>query len=78
MSKAIIVEKIRDGESRSEQTELRGMIILEQSGVKASGEKRGRSEQRKKITEREKSGSKRGKKSIVRRSERRVIKVVWI
>ena len=44
MSGAIIVEQIRNGEIRLEQTELRGMIILEQSGVKASGEKRGRSE----------------------------------
>ena len=54
------------------------MIILEQSGVKASGEKRGRSEQRKNITEREKSHYKREKKTVVRRSEQRVRKVVWI
>ena len=39
-------EKIRDRASRPEQTELRGMIRLEQSGVKTSREKRGRSEQR--------------------------------
>ena len=52
MIRAIIVEQIRDGESRSEQTELRGMIRLEQSRVKASGKKRGRSEQSKNITER--------------------------
>ena len=39
MSGAIIVEHIRDEESISEQTELRGMIRLEQSGVKASDEK---------------------------------------
>ena len=37
MSGAIIVEHIRDGKSRYEQTELRGMIRLEQSRVKASG-----------------------------------------
>ena len=39
MSGAIRVEKIRDGESRLEQTDLRGMIRLEQSGVRASGGK---------------------------------------
>ena len=38
MSASIIVEKIRGGLSRSEQTYLRGGIRLEQSGVKASGE----------------------------------------
>ena len=64
MSGAIIVEHIRDRASRSEQTELRGvirleqtdlrgMVIFEQSGVKASGEKRGRSERSENITERE-------------------------
>ena len=37
---------------------MKGMIILEQSGVKESGEKRGRSEQSEKITEREKSPAK--------------------
>ena len=37
MRVAIIVEHIRYGSSISEQTELRGMIRLEQSGVKASG-----------------------------------------
>ena len=35
----IRVEHIRDEESRSEQIELRGMIRLEQIGVKASEEK---------------------------------------
>ena len=35
----MIVEHIRDGASRSVQTEMRGMIRLEQSRVKASGEK---------------------------------------
>ena len=38
MIRAIRVEHIRDGASRSEQTELRGMIRLDQSGVKARGE----------------------------------------
>ena len=40
---------------------------MEQSGVKASGEKRGRSEQSEKITKREKIRAKREKKSVVRR-----------
>ena len=35
---AIIFEHIIDGESISEQTEMRGMIRLEQSLVKESGE----------------------------------------
>ena len=39
MSRAIRVEHIRYGSIRSEKTDLRGMIRLEQSGVKASGEK---------------------------------------
>ena len=39
MSGAIVVEHIRDGASRSYQKELMGMIRLDQSGVKASGEK---------------------------------------
>ena len=78
MSGAIRVEHIRDGKSRSEQTELMGIIRLEQSGVKASGEKSGRSEWSKKITQREKIHDKRGKKSVVIISERRVRKVVWI
>ena len=67
MSGAIRVEQIRDGESRLEQKELRGMIRLDQRGVKVSGEKRGRSEQSKNITEREKSHAKIEKKSVVRR-----------
>ena len=50
-----------------EQTELRGMIKLEQSGVKASREKRGRLELSKNITEREKSRTTREKISVVRR-----------
>ena len=37
----------------------------------------GRSEWIENITEREKSRAKIGKKSVVRRSDRRVIKVVW-
>ena len=49
---------------------------MEQSGVKASGEKRGRSERSENITEREKNNAKREKKIVVRRSERRVRKVV--
>ena len=49
---------------------------MEQSGVKASGEKRGRSERSKNITEREKIRDKRENKSVVIRSERRVRKVV--
>ena len=40
MSGAIIVEHIIYGASRSEHTELRGVIRLDQSGVKASGEKK--------------------------------------
>ena len=39
MNGAIIVENIIYGARKSEQTELRGMIILEQSQVKASGGK---------------------------------------
>ena len=58
MSGAIRVENIRDGASRLEQIELRRMIRLEQIVVKASREKRGRSERRKNITERENSRSK--------------------
>ena len=50
---SIIVEHIRYGTGRLDQTELRGIIRLEQSGVKESGEKRGRSERSKNITERE-------------------------
>ena len=37
MSGTIRFEQIRDGESRPEKTDIRGMIRLEQSGVKASG-----------------------------------------
>ena len=76
MSGAIRVDQIRDGESKSEQTELRGMIRLEQSGVNTSGEKRGRLEQSKNITERDKSRAKREKKSVVKISEQRVKKLV--
>ena len=46
MSKSIRVEHIRDGASKSEQIELRGMIRLEMIGLKASGEKPSRSERR--------------------------------
>ena len=53
------------------------MIRLEQSGVKASGGKRGRSEQSENITDIEKSRAKREKKSVVRISEQRVKKLVW-
>ena len=76
MSRAIIIEQIIDGERRSDQAELRGMIRLDQSGVKASGEKRGRSEQSENITEREKRRAKRENKSLVRISDWRVRKVV--
>ena len=51
---------------------------MEQSGVKTSSEKRGRSEQSENIKEREKSRAKRENNIIVRRSERRLRKVVWI
>ena len=77
MSRVIIVKHIRDKASRSDQTDLRVMIRLEQSGVKASGGKCGRSERSKNIKEREKNRAKRGKKSVVRISEQRVRKVVW-
>ena len=39
MSGEIRAEHIRDGASRSEQAEMGGVIILEKSGVKESGEK---------------------------------------
>ena len=52
------------------------MLRLEQSGVEASVEKRGRSERSESTTEREKSRSKRDKKIVVSRSKRRVRKVV--
>ena len=39
MSGAIIFDQIRDGASITDQTELKEMIRLEQSGVKSSGEK---------------------------------------
>ena len=68
MSGTIRVEHIRDGSSRSEHTEMRGVIRLEQSAVKASGEKRGRLERSENILERENSCAKRENKSIVRRS----------
>ena len=77
MSKSIIVEHIRDEAIRSDHTDLRGIIISEQSGLKASGEKCGISEQSDNITEIEKSRAKREKISLLRRSERRVRKVVW-
>ena len=50
---------------------------MKQSGEKASREKSGRSDRSKDITEREKSRARRENKSVVRRSEWRVIKVVW-
>ena len=61
-----------------EPIDLKGMIILEQSGVKASGEKCVRSEWNKNITEREKSRAKRENKSILRGSDLRTRKLVWI
>ena len=77
MSGAIRVEHIRDGSSRSEQTELRGVIRLEQSGVKASGEKmRKIGAEQENNGEIENSGVKRENQSVVRRSERRVRKLV--
>ena len=39
MNGAILIEHIRDGESRLDQTDLREMIRLEKSGEKASGKK---------------------------------------
>ena len=39
MSGAIRIEQVRDRSSRLEQTEMRRIIRLDQSGVKASGEK---------------------------------------
>ena len=45
------------------------MIRLDQSGVKASGEKSGIPEQSENITEREKSCGRSEKKSVARRSE---------
>ena len=57
---------------------MREMIRLYQSGVKASVEKRSRSERSKNITEREKIHAKREQKSVVIKSERKVIKVVQI
>ena len=77
MSRVIRFEHTLDVASRSEQPKLRGMIRLEQSGVKASEEKRGRSERSEKIIEREKSRVKREKKSVVRRSERIAKKKSW-
>ena len=76
MSGAILVHQIRYGSSRSDKTELSGMLRLEQSGMKTSREKRGISERSEKITQREKSLDKK-KKISVRRSEQRVRKVVW-
>ena len=56
---------------------MMGMIRLEQSGVKTSGEKRGILDQSENTTEREKSRAKIEKKIVVRTSERIVRKVVW-
>ena len=53
------------------------MIRLEQSGLKESREKCGRSERTDNITEREKSRAKIEKKGVVIRSERIARKVVW-
>ena len=74
----IIVDHIRYGSSRSEQTKLRRIIRLEKRGVKANGEKRDRLERSENITEKENSRSKRETKIVVIRSERRVRKLVWI
>ena len=77
MSGAIRVENIRDGASRSDQTELRGMIRLEQSGVTVSGEKtRQIGAEREHHTEREEL-CQNIKESVVIRSEWRVRKLVW-
>ena len=76
MIRAIVFGQIRDGASRSEQIELKGMIRFEQSRVKSSGEKCGRQERSKNTTEGEKSCSKREEKIAVRRSERRLRKIV--
>ena len=78
MSGEIRVEQIRYGSSRLEQTEQREIIRLDQSGVKANGEKSGRTERSESITEREKRRTKREKKSVVIISERRVRKLVRI
>ena len=69
MIRAIRVYQIRDGASRSEQTEMKVMIRLKQIGVKENGEKRGRLERRKNITERKESCSKREYKSVVRSTD---------
>ena len=76
INRASRVEQIRYGASRLEQKELRGMIRLEQSRVKASVEKRGRLQQGNNITEIEKSRDKRENKNVVIRSEQRLKKVV--
>ena len=62
------VEHIRYGAIRLDQKELRGIIRLDKSRVKACGEKRDKSERSENITEREKILAKREKKSVVRRS----------
>ena len=77
MRGAIRVEKIRDGVSRSEQTELIGTIRLEQSGVDSSGRKLGISDRSKNIADRDKSCAKKEKKSLVKRTGQRVRKAVW-
>ena len=51
---------------------------MEQSGVNASREKRGKSERSKNITEIEKIRTKIEKKDLVIISERRVRKLMWI
>ena len=68
--RAIRVEQIRDGASISEQTDLMGMIRLEQSKVEASRVKHGRLERSENITKRDKIRAKREKIRVVRRSER--------
>ena len=60
-----------------DQTDLREIIRLEQSRVKASREKCNKLECRGDITKIEKRSDKRKKKFVVRKSERRVRKVVW-
>ena len=77
MSGEIRVDQIRDGSIILEHIELRRTVILEQSGVKASGEKRGRLERSENITGIEKSLAKIENKIVVKRSERRVRKIVW-
>ena len=73
MSGSIRFDQIRDVASISEQTELRGVIRLEQSGVKTSREKRGISERSKNITDRDNICSKREDKRVLRSREEKAV-----